>query len=423
MEYHARVVDEEIGGLVRELAAVALEGPRGIGKTSTAERLASTVYYLDDPAQRAVAEADPRQVLAGKPPVLIDEWQRVPAVWDAVRRAVDRGAAPGSFLLTGSATPSPAPTHPGAGRIVTVRMRPMSIAERRIAEPAVSLSMLLRGEAGDLFGSTDVRLADYVDEIVRSGFPAIRTLSGRSLRRQLDGYVTRIIDADFHEQGYTVRRPEVLSSWMKAYAAATSTTASFDTIRDAATGGHGDKPAKTTTQPYRDILKKLWIVDPLPPWLPSRNILNRLGQAPKHHLTDPALAVRVLGLDAKALLAGDESTTPVPKDGTLLGNLFESLVTLCVRVYAQMAEAHVRHLRLQGGRREIDLIVERGDGKVLAMEAKLGGTVNDEDVKHLRWLQEELSGDLLDALVVNTGPTAYRRSDGIGVVPAALLGV
>lgn len=422
MDYRPRVVDEEVGGLMAELAAVSLEGPRGVGKTSTAERLASTVYYLDDPAQRAIAEADPRQVLAGKPPVLIDEWQRVPAVWDAVRRAVDRGAAPGSFLLTGSATPSPAPTHPGAGRIVTVRMRPMSIAERGIAAQTVSLSRLLQREGGDLSGSTDLTLADYVEEIVRSGFPAIRSLSGRALRRQLDGYVNRIIDADFHEQGYTVRRPEVLSSWMKAYAAATSTTASFDTIRDAATGGHGDKPAKTTTQPYRDILQKLWIVDPLPPWLPSRNILNRLGQSPKHHLTDPALAVRVLGLDGNALLFGEESNTPVPRDGTLLGNLFESLVTLCARVYAQAAEANVRHLRLHGGRREIDLIVERGDGKVLAIEAKLGGTVGDEDVKHLRWLQEELGGNLLDAVVVNTGPRAYRRPDGIGVVPAALLG-
>lgn len=422
MDYRPRVVDEEVGGLMAELAAVSLEGPRGVGKTSTAERLASTVYYLDDPAQRAIAEADPRQVLAGKPPVLIDEWQRVPAVWDAVRRAVDRGAAPGSFLLTGSATPSPAPTHPGAGRIVTVRMRPMSIAERGIAGQTVSLSRLLQGEAGDLSGSTDLVLADYVEEIVRSGFPAIRSLSGRSLRRQLDGYVSRIIDADFHEQGYAVRRPEVLSSWMKAYAAATSTTASFDTIRDAATGGHGDKPAKTTTQPYRDILQKLWIVDPLPPWLPSRNILNRLGQSPKHHLADPALAVRVLGLDGNALLFGEESNTPVPRDGTLLGNLFESLVTLCARVYAQTAEANVRHLRLHGGRREIDLIVERGDGKVLAIEAKLGGTVDDEDVKHLRWLQEALGGNLLDAVVVNTGPRAYRRPDGVGVVPAALLG-
>lgn len=423
MDYQARIVDDELATLMEQLPAVALEGPRGAGKTSSAERIAATAYYLDDPAQRAVAEADPQQVLSGRPPVLIDEWQRVPAVWDAVRRSVDRGAAPGSFLLTGSAAPSTAPTHSGAGRIVTVRMRPMSIVERGIARQTVSLSRLMEGKAGDLSGASDVSLAGYVDEIVRSGFPGLRPLSGRPLRRQLDGYVTRIIDTDFHEQGHTLRRPEVLSSWMKAYAAATGTTASFETIRDAATGGHGDKPAKTTTQPYRDILQKLWIVDPVPPWLPSRNVLKRLGQAPKHHLTDAALAAHVLGLDRDALLAGEESTTPVPRDGTLLGNLFESLVTQCVRVYAQATEARVHHLRLHGGRHEIDLIIERGDGRVLAVEVKMGGTVADADVKHLRWLRDELSTELLDAVVVNTGPVAYRRRDGIGVVPAALLGV
>ncbi len=405
-----------------ELPAIALEGPRGVGKTATAERRAGTAYYLDDPAQRALAEADARQVLTGKSPVLIDEWQRVPEVWDAVRRAVDRGAGPGSFLLTGSTTPSSAPTHSGAGRIVTVKMRPMSLIERGIVEPTVSLSTLLEGGREDLAGASDMKLADYVREIICSGFPGIRILSGRALRRQLDGYLARIMDTDFQEQGHAVRKPEVLSAWIQAYAAATATTASFETIRDAATGGYGDKPAKTTTQPYRDILRKLWIVDPVSPWLPSRNILNRLGQAPKHHLTDPALAVRILGLDSDALLSGEESSVRVPRDGSLLGNIFESIVTLCARVYAQAADARIGHLRLQGGRREIDLIIERADRKALAMEAKLSGTVDDEDVKNLLWLREHLGTDLLDAIVVNTGPNAYRRLDGIGVVPAALLG-
>ncbi|MFP4302382.1 MAG: ATP-binding protein, partial [Spirochaetaceae bacterium] len=241
-------------------------------------------------------------------------------------------------------------------------------------------------------------------------------------RRQLDGYVTRIIDTDFEEQGHPVRRPEILSAWITAYAAATATTASFETIRDAATGGQGEKPAKTTTQPYRDVLRKLWILDPLFPWLPSRNMLKRLGHSPKHHLADPALAVRALGLEEEALLTGNEPASRVPKDGTLLGNLFESLVSLCVRVYAQASEAHLRHFRLHGGRREIDLIIERSDRKVVAMEVKLSGTVHDGDVDNLLWLREQIGGDLLDAIVVNTGPYAYRRPDGIGVIPAALLG-
>ena len=421
-EYLKRVVDAELDELMPELPAIALEGPKGVGKTATAERRARSVFYLDEPAHRVIAEADPAQVLAGEKPLLLDEWQRVPAIWDAVRRAVDHENAPGRYLLTGSAGPVTPPTHSGAGRIVNLRMRPMSLSERGVGAPSVSLKRLLRGDQPKIAGKTDLILAEYVREIVNSGFPGIRRLSGRALRLQLDGYLRRIIDTDFTEQGYTVRRPEVLQRWMAAYAAATATTASFETIRDAATSGQGEKPSKTTTQPYREILERLWIVDPVPAWLPSRNRLNRLAQPPKHHLADPALAVRILGLDAEALLSGSEPKLPIPRDGRLLGHLFESLVTLNVRVYAQAAEARVSHLRLHGGRREVDLIVERADQRVLAIEVKLSGAVDDGDVKHLLWLKEQIGDELLDAVVIHTGPQAYRRRDGIAVVPAALLG-
>ncbi|MDP2359205.1 MAG: DUF4143 domain-containing protein [bacterium] len=420
--YLTRVVDAELDELLPGLPAIALEGPKGVGKTETARRRARTIQRLDDPAPRAVAEADPAQVLTGEPPVLVDEWQRVPAVWDAVRRAVDDGAGPGRFLLTGSASPAAPPTHSGAGRIVTLRMRPLTLGERGVGRPGVSLKHVLQGGREEIEGRTDLVLADYVQEITASGFPGIRTLSGRARRLQLDGYLRRIIDTDFPEQGHTARRPAVLERWLAAYAAATATTASYETIRDAATSGQGEKPAKTTTQPYRDILERLWIVDPVPAWLPSGNRLNRLSQPPKHHLADPALAAHLLGLDAEALLTGAGPGPEIPRDGTLLGHLFESLVTLCVRVFAQAADARVKHFRQQGGRQEVDLIVEGADQRILAIEVKLSGAVGDRDVKHLLWLRDQLGHDLIDALVIHTGPQAYRRKDGIAVVPAALLG-
>ena len=299
----------------------------------------------------------------------------------------------------------------------------MSLSERGCGQSTVSLSELLRGGGrAEVSGSTEVSLGDYVREIVRSGLPGIRGLGGRALRRQLDGYLRRIVDTDFREQGHAVRRPEALARWMAAYAAATATPASYETIRDAATGGTGDKPSKTTTQPYREILERLWVVDPVPAWLPTRNRLNRLGQPPKHHLADPALAARALGLDESALLSGKGPGPRGSREGTLLGHLFESLVTLGVRVFAQAGEARVGHLRTHGGRREIDLIVERADRRVAAFEVKLGGVVEDADVKHLLWLRRQLGDDLLDAAVVHTGPLAYRRTDGIAVIPAALLG-
>jgi predicted AAA+ superfamily ATPase len=420
--YVERVVDREIADLLAVLPAISVEGPKAVGKTETARRLARTVHALDDPAQRAVAAADPSRLVEGTRPVLLDEWQRVPDCWDVVRRAIDQDPAPSQFLLTGSASPTRRPTHSGAGRIVTVRMRPLSLAERQVEVPSVSLGALLAGAAPPLAGHTAVGLARYAEEIVASGFPGLRHLSGRPLRAMLDGYLARIQDTDVVEVGHRPRNPQALRRWMTAYAAATATTATYEAIRDAATSGEGDKPAKTTTLPYREALERLWILDPVPAWLPSRSPISRLTHPPKHHLTDPALAARLLGLDAEALLGGEDGGVPLPRDGALLGHLFESLVALSVRVYAQAAEARVFHLRTMGGRNEVDLIVERGDRRVVAIEVKLGRVVEDDDVAHLRWLRGEIGDDLLDAIVVHTGPDAYRRPDGIGVVPLALLG-
>lgn len=239
--YLQRVVDEELGELAGSLPAVAIVGAKGIGKTATATRRATTVHALDDPAQRSVARADPARLLDSAPPILIDEWQYVPECWDLVRRAVDAGADPGRFLLTGSISPAGVETHSGAGRIVSIRMRPLALSERGVEQPSVSLRELLDGERPPVAGRTDLRLDDYVQEILRSGFPGLGRLSGRPLRAQLDGYLDRIIDRDFPELGHPIRNPAALRRWMTAYAAASSTTASFETIRDAATGGEGEK--------------------------------------------------------------------------------------------------------------------------------------------------------------------------------------
>jgi predicted AAA+ superfamily ATPase len=421
--YRRRVVDDELDELLASLPAVALEGAKAVGKTASASQRATTIHRLDDPAERSVAVADPRRLIEVPPPVLIDEWQRLPESWDLVRRAGDDpGVVPGSFLLTGSASPADSSTHSGAARIVTVRMRPLTLAERGVEEPSVALSELLTGSRPSLDGRTGVGLEDYVDEILASGFPGLRDLSGRALRAQLDGYLLRIVDHDFEEMGHRVRNPAVLRRWLAAYAAASSTSTSYEKIRDAATSGQGEKPAKTTTIPYRDVLERLWIVDPVPAWLPTRNRLRRLSSPPKHQLVDPALAARLLGVDAGALLSAESTAAPLHRDGTLLGSLFESLVTLDVRVYAQAAEASTKHLRTAGGEHEVDLIVERGDGRVLAIEVKLARDIADGDLHHLFWLRERIGDDLLDAIVVTTGEAAYRRRDGIGVVPAALLG-
>lgn len=420
--YLPRVVDQELDELLAGVPAIALEGPKGVGKTVTSVRRARTTYQLDQPAHRALFEADPMRFDQDPVPVLLDEWQRLPFVWDSVRRSVDRDPTPGRFLLAGSAVPADAPVHSGAGRIVSVRMRPLVLAERGVAPAAISTAQLLAGDVDALDGECDLDVAHYFEEIVASGFPAIRGATGRARRALLDGYLQRIAQRDFREQGQSIRKAAALYAWMRAYAAATATNASYNRILDAATPGEGDKPARSTTETYRHVLIDLWILDPLPAWTPSDNRLHRLAQAPKHHLADPALAARLLGMGVDGLLRGREAGPSVFRDGTLAGRLFESLVALSVRVYAQATDARVGHFRTRNGDHEIDVIVERDDGRVLAIEVKMSAVVGDDDVRHLSWLQDQLGEDVIDAIVVTAGRHAYRRADGIGVVPAGLLG-
>ena len=423
MDYLPRVVDGELDELMSSLPAVVLEGPRAVGKTETARRRASEVFELDDPAQLEVVAADPGSLVgAVSGTVLIDEWQRHPPIWDFVRRQAERGAPAGRFLLTGSAIPTTQPVHPGSGRLVELRVRPMSLAERQIDSPVIGLAEMLSGDGRELTGTSAVTLPGYVDEILASGFPGIRPLTGRGRRAQLDSYLSRVVDRDFPELGLTIRRPATLRAWLAAYAAATSTTTTYNKLLGAATPGEAEKPAKTTTIAYRDVLERLYLVDPVPGWLPTRNRLSRLTQAPKHHLADPALAAHLAGIDAGALLRGEGPQQLMVRDGSFLGALFESLVTLSVRVYAQASEATVHHLRTRDGDHEVDLIVARRDERVVALEVKLHGAVDDTDVRHLLWLREQLGDDLLDTAVITAGERAYRRKDGIAVIPAALLG-
>jgi predicted AAA+ superfamily ATPase len=422
MAYRPRTLDNELDQILSSLPALAIEGAKGVGKTETASRRATTIHRLDDPARLSLAEADPARLLDDETPILIDEWQRLPETWDLVRRAVDSGAAPKSFLLTGSASPDGTGRHSGAGRIPTIRMRPLTLHERFGAETSVSLAALLEGKRPRLTGETSIALGNYVDEILASGFPGLRNISDRALRLQIDGYIERIVDRDFPELGHSVRNPAGLRRWMAAYAAATSTSTSFEKIRAAATSDDGEQPSKDAALPYRNILERLWILDPIPAWQPTRSHLSRLSAASKHHLVDPALAARLLGANRDALLENEELGPPVPRDGTLLGALFESLVALCVRVYAQNSEATTGHLRTHSGNREIDLIVEGSNKRVVAIEVKLKRTIKDADVRNLLWLKSTIGNELLDAIVITTGESAYRRPDGIGVVPAALLG-
>lgn len=418
--YRRRVVDAELDELLAGVGAIALEGAKGVGKSATAAERVDAEFRLESPAVRTLVEADPSRLLDGRR-VLLDEWQNLPFTWDLVRRAVDAGANPGQFLLTGSASPADPGRHSGAGRILRMRMRPLALSERGYA-PSVSLAELLAGRRPAISGDTATDLRTYTTEIVSSGFPGLRELSPRVRRAQLDSYVDRVVDRDIVELGSKIRNPAALKRWMSAYGAATATTATYAKIAEAASPGIGESPARSTLTAYRDALERLFIIEPIPGWLPTRSHLNELAASPKHHLVDPALAAALLGLDEQALLAGDDHPSGPFRDGPFLGALFESLVALSVRVYAQRSEARVGHFRTHRGEHEVDLIIERRDGRCVALEVKLSPIVVDDDVKHLTWLAARLGSDLVDSAVITTGTHAYRRPDGVAVIPACLLG-
>lgn len=414
MPYQPRSIDQALLDLLPEAPAIAIEGAKGVGKTETALQQANHQLFLDNPADRIVAEADPMLEQLPDGTILIDEWQNAPSTWDAVRRAVDRGAAPGRFILTGSATPAAGiDSHSGAGGILSLHMRPMALFERGGRTPTVSLAAMFDGDA-DISGTSAAALPDYVEAIGSSGFPGIHRLSPQLRQRHLTSYIDRVIDRDLPGAGYATRKPDTLRRWMAAYGAASSTTTTYSGILDATTAGDGSQPAKDTTAQFRDLLTSIWILDPVPAWNSLRNPLKTVRLSPKHQLVDPALALILQRLGPRDLTS--------QRGNHLLGPLFESLATLSVRAAATATGASVSHLRTAKGLHEVDLIAESFDGRLIGFEVKLSVSVTDTDVRHLLWLREQFPEDVVDLAVLYSGPAAYRRADGVACIPLDLLG-
>lgn len=425
--YYPRIVERRLADMLTRPQAVVLTGAKWVGKTETALRFANTVYELDHPDVMGEVRRRPDLLTEGEPPILIDEWHLYPKAWDLVRRAVDREKVAGRFILTGSAFwPKDARLHGGAGRMRSLDMRPLSLAERQIQQPSVSLADLLGDEVTSISGHSSVRLEDYAFEIVASGLPGVRLGPSDSYRDLLEDYVTFMLMREIEDTtGQTYRRPHLLREWLRSYAGATSTMQTFENIRADAHAGAGTVPSRTTAGQYQSTLAQLCVLEPLAAWERKWPQVGNVVKSATHHLVDPGLAAVMLRASVPVLVGGQWGLAPPQRNRTLFGMLFQSLVTQSVRVYAQTNRAEVSHLRTVTNRemtREVDLLVERWDGKVLAIEVKLSAAVRARHKSHLYWLRERLGPKLLDAVIINTGSEAYRDDDGIAVVPAALLG-
>jgi len=407
--YTPRLIDGRLERLFGQLPAILVTGPRATGKTTSAERHSKTVVRLDRAAEAVAFEADPDAALRAQPePVLLDEWQAVPGVLGAVKRAVDQDPSPGRFLLTGSVRGDiEAETWPGTGRLVRLRM--YGLGERELAARISAPAFLEKLRAGDLdaftLPSDPPDLRGYVELALRGGYPepALR-LSGDAREAWLGGYLEQLLTRD--ADGIAGHRdPLRLRRYFEATALNTAGQPEHKTLYDAAAIN------RKTAIAYDALLTNLFVLELLPAWASNR--LTRLIKTRKRHLVDPALAGAALGLDPTAVL----------RDGDLLGRLIDSFTVAQIRPELELTSHPPRlyHLRDKEGRHEIDLIAEIAAGDILAIEIKATAAPTRQDARHLEWLRDELGDRLVTGAVLHTGPGLLRLAERILAIPVCAL--
>jgi len=406
VDYRPRLIDPLIAELHAELPALLLVGPREVGKTTTAMQHARTIVRLDRDAEAVAFRADPDAALRDlQEPVLLDEWQAVPGVLGAVKRALDHDSRPGRYLLTGSVRADlRSDTWPGTGRLVRLTMYPLTVREKFghagrpfIERVAAGENLPVAADGPDLLG--------YLDLALRGGFPeAALELSDTARRRWLASYVDQLItrDAPTIEPG---RDPTRLGRYLEAYAINSAGLSEAKTLYDAAGINRG------TALAYDRLLQNLLVVDELPSW--SSNRLKRLVRSPKRHMVDASLLVGALGVD----------TATIMKDGNLLGRVLDTFVTAQIRTEAALSNRPTRlyHLRQEQGRHEIDLIIETGGQHVIAIEIKASSAPTAKDARHLDWLRDQIGDRFTAGFVLHTGPATYRLGERLTAAPISTI--
>jgi len=416
--YIPRLVDREISDLLETFGAVEINGPKWCGKTWTALNHSKSLINLDDADNRILAKTDPLLVLMGDHPHLIDEWQLVPSVRDAVRRSIDiSGNTPGMFLLTGSSAPHREEvTHSGAGRISTIRMRPMSLSESGFSNASISLEGLFAGEFEPQ--QLDVHLDTIAEMIVKGGWPASLSRSRKQYSRLPYQYLQAIYDFTAPSFG---KSPEVTRKLLQALVRNEGDAVSYATLATDIAGG--EKPIdQTTVRDHLDFLKSIYLIEELQGWDAPVRSRARVRTRPKRHFVDPSLGAAILGVSPEALLG----------DFQLFGRLFESMCMRDLRVYlsasSQTTYCELRHYRDDYGL-EIDVIIELSDRRWAAIEIKLSEDKVSQAVNSLLRLKQKVSENPLArnkepeflAVLVGRTPYARRTPEGVYIIPITCL--
>ncbi len=406
--YVPRYVDRVLDRLLDELPAVMLTGPRACGKTTTALRRAQSVMRLDVPEQALAFRSSPDSVLATyATPLLVDEWQAEPESMGAIKRAVDSMPGAGRYLITGSTRARLTPEGwPGTGRVVPIAMYGLTIGELGLHQQAHGFLERLFADEEPTVARLDPApsLVDYIDHAIRGGFPDAITLSDLARSSWYEGYVEQLVRHDIPEAA-DVRNPAGLALLLRAVALNTAGQPDLSTLAEAADLNH------RTVRTYLDLLDDLSVVERTPAWTTNR--LRRMIKSPKYHIVDPGMAVHLSGDSRAGLL----------RDGGRLGRLIETFVVAQIRPLLKLSSPMVTafHLRDTNGEREIDLLLESADGRVVAIEIKAGDAVTGHDARHLRWLRDSLGSTFHRGVVLHTGATVHPLDDRIWAMPIAAL--
>lgn len=411
--YRSRIIEILVARRLRTHGAVAVVGPKAVGKSTTARSFSASEVRLDqDRAALTAARTDPRLVLEGAHPRLIDEYHLAEGMWDAIRGRVDELGRKGLFLLTGSATPENEPArHTGARRISQVAMGTMTLLERGLSTGHVSIGGLLDGEPPGT-GPHAFTVTDAVHALAVGGWPDNLEISHEEALDANVDYIDVIVNTDVQRVDGVRRDPDGVRRLLASYARNVATDASLRTI------GRSSEhpPSEPTVHAYLGALRRLFLIEDQESWSPSLRSRIRLAATPRRHLCDPSLAVAALGATPTRLLGPEIEWA---------GFLFESLVVHDLRVYAQPHRGQVRFYRDNKGL-EVDAIVEAHDGRWIGLEVKLGHHRVDEGARTLLALRSKLSQDTNDrcgalVVVVADSPT-YVRPDGVVVASVAALG-
>jgi uncharacterized protein len=411
MDYLPRIVDGVMKDLLAEVSAILVVGPRACGKTTTAKQFARSNLRLDRADEAAAARADVDFALAvpsADEPVLVDEWQFVPEILGAVKRAVDDDNRPARFLLTGSASADLGPSGWAmTGRVIKVKM--WGLTEREVAGFARASSIIdvLFAGQGDAIGvsadAPDVR--GYVERALRGMLPSVALATSEQVRqRRLAAYLDQITLRDVADLGDR-RDPRRIRLYLAAIAANTAGVLEHKTMYDAA------GIDRRTAAVYDSLLEGLFVTEQIPSW--SSNRLNRLTRASKRYLVDPSFMGPLLGIDARSVV----------RSGDLLGRVIDTYVAAQLRAELEVCLPGVTmcHLRQENGSHEIDLILEAPDGRIVAIEVKAGSAPDLADARHLIWMRDKLGDQFVAGAVFHTGRRPFKLSDKVFALPIATI--